>query len=435
MALINQDNLAHYLKLNYNVLFKGRHGVGKTAIIKDVFEIAGLRWKYFSASTLDPWIDFVGMPRIIDGPGGPELKLIRPSFIEHDEVDAIFFDEYNRAPDKVINATMELIQFGSINGHKLKNLKVIWAAINPEDEEDTYSVNHLDPAHIDRFQVHIEVPYKIDEDWFMTKYPTVGRIFIDWWKQIPIDIRYNVSPRRLDYAADAYMNKCRLEDFLPRESNPKELRDMLKKRPFLEQIEKVSNVAEAIKFLSDVNNTTQMLSLLQSEESTVKTFFKNYAAHIPKELAAPFVECLQAKKAGFDSFTSIEEMIEKLPGDRGTAETGALINNVNLAEMFASGGNLHNALSSLAITKPQLINKLANRISDIMIGCTVPTITRLFWGPGGKIQNNHQNFQLIAKNLGTIHGAFTPLQKSKINGKLYSNKIVHNTDFLHADRV
>jgi MoxR-like ATPase len=45
MAIINKLRLEQYLKLNYNVLFSGRHGVGKTEVIKSVFEGAGLRWK------------------------------------------------------------------------------------------------------------------------------------------------------------------------------------------------------------------------------------------------------------------------------------------------------------------------------------------------------------------------------------------------------
>lgn len=424
MANINKDNLAHYLKLGYNVLFIGRHGVGKTAIITETFENAGLRWKYFSASTLDPWVDFVGIPRVIEDENGkPRLQTIRPDFIEHDEVEAIFLDEYNRAPDKVINATMELIQFGSINGHKLKNLKVVWAAINPEDSDDTYSVNHIDPAQLDRFQVHIDVPYKVDEDFFMKKYPDHGRIFIDWWKDLPKEIRYLVSPRRLDYAADAYENKCRLEDFLPVQSNPKALRDLLKTLPFLEKIKNVSDEKEAIKFLGDVNNTMKMLDLLRSNETTVKEFFTKYAKNIPKELAAPFIECIQAKKAGFEVFQNLEEMIEKLPGDKGSAEIGALINNVNLGLMY-SESSLEVDIKILAKTKKHVLVKLANRISDIILSCTHQTVSRMLWGPGGKKSNNPQNLLKLLRLICQIDDVISARDKALINQKLLSNQII-----------
>jgi hypothetical protein len=92
MAIINKLRLRQYLDLNYNVLFSGRHGVGKTEVIKTTFEEAGLRWKYFSAATLDPWVDFVGVPKVIDdGIHPPHLDLVKPLFIVNDNVDAFFF--------------------------------------------------------------------------------------------------------------------------------------------------------------------------------------------------------------------------------------------------------------------------------------------------------------------------------------------------------
>ena len=149
MALTNINNLKRYLTLNFNVLFTGKHGVGKTSILSKTFEDEGIKWKYFSAATMDPWTELVGIPENVNG----ELEFIRPKSL--DEYDAIFFDELNRAPDKVLNAIMELIQFKSINGRKFPKLRVVWAAINPPDEEDTYKVNTLDPAQLDRFQVQI----------------------------------------------------------------------------------------------------------------------------------------------------------------------------------------------------------------------------------------------------------------------------------------
>lgn len=432
MAIINKANLAKYLELNYNVMFRGRHGVGKTAIIKEVFEKANLRWRYFSASTLDPWVDFVGMPRPVTDENGREvIKLIRPAFIEYDEVEALFFDEFNRAPEKVINATMELLQFKSINGHRLKNLKVIWIAINPSDEEDTYAVNNLDPAHEDRFQVQIDVPFKVDEEYFLGKYPKIGKIFMDWWEEMNHkDLGYIVSPRRLDYAADAYQNNCRLEDFLPSKSNPKKLRDMLKSMPFLEKIMAVTSEAQAIEFLRDANNTTKMLDMIKAAESTAIQFFKKYGAHVPKELAEPFVDYLQARKEGFEIFDNVRQMIEKLPDTKGDQKTAALINNVDFGRMFAKGGSLKNDLIALNATEPQLIKKLANRVADVLKVCQVTTLERVLWGTGGKRGNQPTNFQTITNILSGIGGAFGAADKVTINNKVYRNKLIDNMNWL-----
>lgn len=423
--IINKPKLEKYLRLNYNVLFSGRHGVGKTMVIKDVFESAGLRWKYFSASTLDPWVDFVGVPKVVDKDGQTYLDLIRPKFIQDDEVDAIFFDELNRAPDKVLNAVMELIQFKSINGHKLKNLKVIWAAINPEDDDDTYSVNHLDPAHVDRFHVKIEVPFKVDSDYFNAKYPSIGQTFIDWWNAIPENIRTGVSPRRLDYAAAAYLEDCRLEDFLPPESLVSKLRTMLQSLPFHDEIAKISTPEAALVFLKDINNATKLLEMVKVKDTQAIDFFRQYAKSMPQELVEPFIDLVNAIKSGAEVVTSIEELVDLLPSTEGTAETAALINNVDLKLMYKKGGNLYNDLVALNKQKRNVINKLANRCSDVVLRCQGPTLERIFWGMQGKAANKPTNFNEMLILLSRVDSTlFSATQRSTINKKLYQKKIV-----------
>ncbi len=56
-------NADFWVQNNLNVLFRGRAGVGKTAVVIETFNRHKLKWKYFSASTLDPWVDFVGVPK------------------------------------------------------------------------------------------------------------------------------------------------------------------------------------------------------------------------------------------------------------------------------------------------------------------------------------------------------------------------------------
>ena len=394
-------------------------------VIKDVFESAGLRWKYFSASTLDPWVDFVGVPKVVDKDGKTYLDLIRPKFIQDDEVEAIFFDELNRAPDKVLNAVMELIQFKSINGHKLKNLKVIWAAINPEDDDDTYTVNHLDPAHVDRFHVKIEVPFEVDKDYFTTKYPSIGQTFIDWWSAIPENIRLLVSPRRLDYAADAFVNDCRLEDFLPTETGVSKLRTMLKSLPFHDQINEVSSAQEAEEFLKNINNATKLLEMVKVKDALAIDFFVKYANTMPKELVEPFIDYVNAQKAGLEVVGSIEELIELLPNTEGTAGTAALINNIDFKILYKGGGTLYNDLVALNKQKKNLVFKLVNRCVDIILRCHGPTLERIFWGIGGKANGKQTNFQELLLILSRVDQTlFSHAQRSSINKKLYQKKIV-----------
>jgi hypothetical protein len=430
MAIINRARLKQYAQLEYNVLMSGLHGVGKTSVITSVFnELYGTRWRYFSASTLDPWVDVVGVPDISKENGKKTLELIRPAWAENDEVEAIMFDEFNRAPDKVINAVMELIQFKSINGHKLNNLKVIWAAINPEDEDDTYSVNHLDPAQLDRFQVHINIPYKIDEEYFNDKFPNTGPIFCNWWKGLSGDIQKLVSPRRADYAAEAYSKGCRLEDFLPVECNVAELRKLLKSIPFHEQIKKVTSDDEALAFVKDINNSTKLLDLVKANDSCAIDFFFKYGKMMPKELTEPFAEFVHARKEGFEVVSSVEELITRLPDTKGNQGTAALINNVQLSILYKNGGSLQNDLRALNVSQKNLITKLTNRCWDVIGNCQTVTLERIFWGLEGKAANRSTNFQEIVKILGSL-GVFPHNQKVYINNKLYARKIVDDMNFL-----
>ena len=430
-AVINKARLKQYAKLEYNVLMSSLHGVGKSTVIKEVFtELYGDRWVYFSASTLDPWVDFVGVPKVTeDETGKKTLELIRPAWCDRD-VEAIFLDEFSRAPDKVLNAVMELIQFKSINGHKLNNLKVVWGAVNPEDEDDTYSVNHLDPAQLDRFQVHYKVPDKIDEDYFFAKYPDTAAIFVQWWKDLPGDIQKLVSPRRVDYAAEAHANGCRLEDFLPFEANVSALRTLLKSLPFHEQVKTVTTDEEAGLFISNINNSTKLLDLVKANDSVAIEFFVKYGAKMPKELIEPFAEFVHARKNGFEIVNSLEELIDRLPNDKGNQGTAALINNVHLDTLYKMSGSLENDLRSLSTVKHQIVSKLANRCCDVLINCQSSTLERILWGMTGKAGNNLTNFHKIILVISKIGGFFSHQQKTYINKKLYNNKLVSDMNYL-----
>lgn len=143
----------------------------------------------------------------------------------------------HNSPKKVRNAVMELIQFKSINGKKFNNLKFVWAAINPDDEkkgdddaeeEDSYDVEKLDPAQKDRFEVHVEVPYKPDRNYFSDKYPTLASAAVSWWNDLNNKQKNLVSPRRLDYALHVYSNGGDVRDVLPAQVNVSKLITELK---------------------------------------------------------------------------------------------------------------------------------------------------------------------------------------------------------------
>lgn len=284
--MISSQKLDQYIKHNQNVLFKGPHGVGKTAVVIDAFERNNLKWLYYSTSTMDPWVDMIGVPKEkIDKNGRSYLELVRPEAFANDTVEAIFLDEFNRSSKKVRNAVMELIQFKSINGKKFKNLKVVWAAINPDDEDPQkklkYDVEPLDPAQIDRFHIHLEFPNRPDAAFFTKKYGKAhSSAAIEWWKAQANPVREAISPRRLDYVLNAHKLGLDLRDLLPASANVTQLTFELENGPIKDTLEEIfqnKQVDEAKKILKNDKMFTSVLMLISSMPTEKFEFFVSNA--------------------------------------------------------------------------------------------------------------------------------------------------------------
>lgn len=146
----------------------------------------------------------------------------------------------HNSPKKVRNAVMELIQFKSINGHKFNNLKVVWAAINPHDEEETYDVEKLDPAQVDRFHVLYEVPSVPDKDFFYATYGVdMGKAAIEWWSAIPDKARKLVSARRLQYVLDCYRAGGDIKYLVHKSTLPSKLLMVLNSGSLIEKLKAI----------------------------------------------------------------------------------------------------------------------------------------------------------------------------------------------------
>ncbi len=272
-----EKKLDFWIQNNYNVLFKGKAGVGKSALVIDAFNKAGLKWLYFSASTMDPWVDFIGVPKEVKNEQGQSyLDLIRPKYFQNDEIEALFLDEFNRSSKKIRNAVMELIQFKSINGKKFSKIKIIWAAINPNDEDQKYDVEELDPAQKDRFHVHIDIPYVPSSAYFNAKYgKQLADSSLTWWKELDDKIKNEISPRRLDYALDMYTKGGDIRDVLPSNANVNKLLLEIKNGNFtkqLEQLFKLKAAEEAKNFLQEENQYTACIDLIIGKQKYLEFF-------------------------------------------------------------------------------------------------------------------------------------------------------------------
>jgi hypothetical protein len=278
--ILNASDLNFWLKFRLNVLMEGKHGVGKTGIIEEFFtrefgEI-GQDWLYLSGSTMDPWVDFIGVPReVMDENGEPYLQLVRPKAMRDGKVKAIFIDEYNRSHPKVRNAVMELIQFRRINGHKFPNLQVVWAAVNPDNGD--YDTEAVDPAQQDRFDVQVAIPYKPDEEYFAKKYgANWAEAACAWWKSLGEDWKDKISPRRLDKALFVKKNGGKLSYILPEKCGIQKLSQDLSEGPAERRLKELfakNDVDGLRKFLVDGNNYDDCKEAIIEKDERLRMIF------------------------------------------------------------------------------------------------------------------------------------------------------------------
>lgn len=278
---ITADRMDWWFNRNSNVLLRGKHGVGKTAMIQECFERNGLKlnesYIYLSASTLDPWVDLIGVPKEqVDANGEKYLGLVRPELLYKGNIQAIFFDEYNRSPKEVRNAVMELIQKKSINGFKFPNLRMVWAAVNPVTEDNSYAVEDDDKAQIDRFKVQIDVPYECDTNYFSKTYGDgLASAAIEWWNGLPEAQKDLVSPRRLDYALDEFVAGGFVEDIIPSTTNISKLIQALRNGSVERKLQEfyASKDKKAIKaFFSLENNINGAMKYLEKNADYLRFF-------------------------------------------------------------------------------------------------------------------------------------------------------------------
>lgn len=206
---ISVATIKSYMDNGLNIIVSGLAGTGKTSILTEAARQLGLNMQYYSAATLDPYTDLVGIP--VPNHETKSVEYFRPKAI--DEAEVVFFDEANRADPKTLNTLFELIQFRSINGEKLPKLKCVVAAINPND--GNYTVDDLDPALLDRFDMFLTAEPGIDYGYFSKLFgPALAKEASNWWREYHNSYKASltsqkpqvyISPRRMEKIISSYM--------------------------------------------------------------------------------------------------------------------------------------------------------------------------------------------------------------------------------------
>lgn len=204
-------------KFKLNVLLIGDHGIGKTEIMKQICVYMGWKYIYFSASTLDPYCDLVGIPspEFDKELGKKMLKYIRDHRLEDAKI--IILDELNRSFPKVRNACFELIQFKALQGVPLPELELVWAGCNNPDTEMNYAVEEMDPALMDRFNCYVKMEANPIAEVYASKGIPLhkAKAAIAWWQVLKTNAKRYVTPRRVEYMLDLHMKGVDLKYSIP----------------------------------------------------------------------------------------------------------------------------------------------------------------------------------------------------------------------------
>lgn len=317
MSLFNYDDLKFFAENGFNVLFEGESGVGKTAVVRqlfnEVFGKEGVDWLYFSCSTLDPFVDIRGIPRekyrsdtqkaedVKNGIPG-EMEYLVPKW--HKTVKAIFFDELGRDDKMTRNALMELTNAKAINGEKLPNLITVWGAMNPVDDNGTYQVEMLDPAQLSRFPVRIPVPYDVEDSYFASRYgEDLAKGVIAWWRELDMPLRKKLNPRQLDNAMQVFALGGNIRYCIPQECGIDKLMLYLNEgatyAKFLTIFNKEYKTQEAKdkaikKFFNVENNYAGTIRYVLKDKEMIRQCLKNLKYEKIADLVSTNEDCMEA---------------------------------------------------------------------------------------------------------------------------------------------
>lgn len=219
----NEVYVAHAVGMGLNVLMEGEKGCGKTAILKKVFAyiFGDDGFKVLNAATMDPYVDFSGIPITKDGEN--HLSFARPSWFGNSKIKGLIIDEYNRGSKAVINGAMSLVQFGEVNGEQ-SGIAVVGVAINSHESTDdvgkqTYMVEAIDPAQRDRFQFQMVMPVGFSPFWYNKVYPGKEDMVADlaaWYDEMPTSVT-KPSMRRIKETIDIVLSNP--EGFVTKTNN------------------------------------------------------------------------------------------------------------------------------------------------------------------------------------------------------------------------
>lgn len=146
---------------NQNIMLVGKHGIGKSEIIKQHYTRMGLPVESFFLGQMSDPGDLIGLMHK-DEASGHSVFLPPYWWPFGDQPIVLFLDELNRARPEILQAIYDLALNRRLAGKALPSGSRVVAAINHGEE---YQLTDLDPALVSRFNLYEFAPTV--EDWLL----------------------------------------------------------------------------------------------------------------------------------------------------------------------------------------------------------------------------------------------------------------------------
>ena len=198
-------------KANRPLLLSGKHGVGKSEILRQGAEALGIQFICRDLSLMEP-TDLVGLPTA----KGAVTTFLPPAFLPTAGRGILVFEELNRCERYMRAPCLQLMTARELNDYQLPPGWLQVAAINPPDTD--YQVSELDPALLSRFvQVEVTPDRQVWLSWARGNgiHPSV----LDYVEQDPtVFDAADSNPRAWVYVSDI-LHAAELDSTSPRHPN------------------------------------------------------------------------------------------------------------------------------------------------------------------------------------------------------------------------
>jgi len=176
--------LPYLLKTRKSILIRGKHGIGKSEIVKQIAEEYGYSLlEKFPSQMESGEVSGIPFPNLI---GDRKVTSFYPPdwWIECCiSPKILFLDEFDRAYPEVRQSFMQATCSREIAGHKLHSESFIIACVNSGNHAVDYQVNTLDPAELDRWFV-IDLEPTVEE-WLEWGASNVSPLVLNFIKKYP----------------------------------------------------------------------------------------------------------------------------------------------------------------------------------------------------------------------------------------------------------